>query len=503
MLQPVKNKLKPRAIDSAVVQKDGIASKNLDIEKDRFLDQLNKETTDKKELVSTGYIKKPKSLYFQQRPKNNNAMLSQENRSKEESNMAAEKARKASESKNLNALPLIYLNNPTKAIGDVLSAAGANKSMNFETSEKDRQELAYNTQNPYKSGNEKLKYSLKKGAELVPGAAINLAVAGEGSGVQGALKSFNNVVNPFAGTGILSRRVMPPPAGGLEAEKKANQKIRFFLNEKKYQANELVNKIKKIPNKAKKGEYGLKNLYYNKLEADLKGDIKRTSMFDKNPREAISYANSRLSALSPGRRINEKSLSSDSFPLSVKILEKNKNDFNIIDTGSFNPINDYGRKYKARMFSKDPEFTGNATEYATNKTLEEFNQKISELSAATGKKINNAKIIDGVIHVPNIIAERKGGGVVSRALRLKKPLEFSAAVGGGVAATKALINSNERVKKLERKRDSIQYEMQNSSEKRKLDSIIAISDREDSIGEIEWKKEQEAKKALKQRNNKK
>lgn len=198
MIQPSKYKLKESI---PVTRRDNIPSVPLELKSNRNLAELSRETSDRKKLYSMGRIDNPKSIAYKKNQPKEHSVFSQETRSKEEVERANKAVRDAKSSKMLNALPLIYLKSPDKAIGDVLSVFGANKSMNFDTSEKDRQDLAYNSNNPYKSSREKLDYSIKKGLRKVPAAAVNLLLAGEGTGLKGVAKTLNNAVNPLAGSG--------------------------------------------------------------------------------------------------------------------------------------------------------------------------------------------------------------------------------------------------------------------------------------------------------------
>jgi len=157
--------------------------------------------SDKKQLNSTGEIVNPKSLKFSINPERKRLNFRQDNRSNEELDRVQKAIAEAKGNSYNSARPLIYLNNPNKLVGDVAKAVSPNNKLGFETSEKDREELAYNSANPYKSANEKLNFATKKGLEMVPAAAVNMMLAGEGAGASGALRTINNALNPLAGSG--------------------------------------------------------------------------------------------------------------------------------------------------------------------------------------------------------------------------------------------------------------------------------------------------------------
>jgi hypothetical protein len=159
---------------------------------------------DRAELNSTGQIKNPRSFLNKtnaEKLSGRKTAVDKQKRSVEEMGRVDKSIRDAeNDSKNLTR-PLIYLNNPNKLIGDAAKAIKPDNKLGLETSEKERQALSYNTHSIYKSGREKLAYSLNKGVEMVPGAALNLALAGEGAGASGALRTINNALNPLAGSG--------------------------------------------------------------------------------------------------------------------------------------------------------------------------------------------------------------------------------------------------------------------------------------------------------------
>ena len=168
------------------------------------------QAIDKAELNRTGSIASPKSAFNKQVASNfegKKTVLSKQTRSIEEMARVARSITAAKSDSKHAAKPLIYLDNPDKLIGDALGAVAPNNKLGFPNSKKEREDLAYNTHNPYKSQSEKINYSFKKGLEHVPGAVANLALAGEGAGVSGVLRTLNNSVNPLAGSGGAIKRV--------------------------------------------------------------------------------------------------------------------------------------------------------------------------------------------------------------------------------------------------------------------------------------------------------
>lgn len=170
-------------------------------------EQVN-QATDRKQLHATGRIDNPQSYQAQQNAKKIvQPLLKQETRSKEEMGRVSKSVTAAKADAKHGAKPLIYLDNPDKLLGDAFGAIAPNNKFGFPTSKAEREDLAYNTHNPYKSPSEKLNYSFKKGVDHVPGALANLLMAGEGAGMSGALKTMNNAVNPLAGSGGSIKRL--------------------------------------------------------------------------------------------------------------------------------------------------------------------------------------------------------------------------------------------------------------------------------------------------------
>lgn len=176
---------------------------------------------DKKELITTGQIRTPRSIQYIKNIKPQ-ADIKQDYISAEQRNAP------------LNPLqrPLIYLANPEKVLGD-LGVPG------METSELDRQAVVANRLNPYQSGIERLKNKAKLGLGYVPRAALNTAMAAafmpEGSG---ALGLINETLNPLAGiTKNISEDVLQKVTYGVDnlggiPKKSTLEKTVHFLDEK-------------------------------------------------------------------------------------------------------------------------------------------------------------------------------------------------------------------------------------------------------------------------------
>ena len=189
--------------ETALIKRDGTAidKPNLKLKNNLVLRELSREASDKNKLFTTGRIDNPQSIAYKNRQPKQQPTISQETRSLEEMNRVKKAVQDAKGDNRVSSLPLIYANSPEKAVGDVLSLVDANDSMKFPTSDYDRQALAYNANNPYKTKIEKVNFALSKGLELVPGAATNVLLAAQGKGASGLMRTINNAVNPLAGSG--------------------------------------------------------------------------------------------------------------------------------------------------------------------------------------------------------------------------------------------------------------------------------------------------------------
>ncbi len=166
-------------------------------DKSKLLNEFILEQKDKEELQSTGKIKNPRSIHYQdaaQKLKDKQTTVSQDNltpKQREEYSNAMEKVH--NEPLGVGDRPLIYLANPGKILGDI-----GIKGM--PTSEEDRQKINLNRYNPVQSGREQFKNNLEMGLGYVPKATANLALgaafAPESAGMRGIL---NETLNPLAG----------------------------------------------------------------------------------------------------------------------------------------------------------------------------------------------------------------------------------------------------------------------------------------------------------------
>lgn len=298
--------------------------------------ETKNQAIDRAELNRTGRIVSPKSAVN----KNNAASLvsrhsyvDKETRSKEEMAQVSRAIDKAKGDAKHGAKPLIYLDNPDKLLGDLSKAVAPNNKFGFSTSEKERQELSYNTHNPYKSPNAKLNFSTRKGLEHVPGAVLNLAMAGEGAGASGMLRTLNNAVNPLAGSGqtlIRLKHAVNRGIGGRLTEAAARHEIKrtgaaVGTGLAKDEAKEIV-----LDKSGEKAVGKFDNLNFNLKESNISKDAKAFKLEKATPfRRTIEY---------PHSLKNDK----------VSAIDYIKNHFESPDTKermvkSLNPVNPYER----------------------------------------------------------------------------------------------------------------------------------------------------------------
>jgi predicted GNAT family acetyltransferase len=189
-----KVKIKDERLES-ITEPDNFSKKE---NKDLTLNQLMLERKDRQEFEKKGTLKNPRSLAYKNKVKELQSRMTTVSQDKltpqqrREYSDAMDKVQ--NEPLKAGDMPLIYLADPDKIIGD-LGVKG------FNTSEEDRQKINLNRYNPAQSGYEKFKNNLEMGIGYVPEASLNLAMgaafAPQSAGVRGIL---NETLNPLAGS---------------------------------------------------------------------------------------------------------------------------------------------------------------------------------------------------------------------------------------------------------------------------------------------------------------
>ena len=126
----------------------------------------------KKPLQSYAEAMKGKPTY-----KGNNATLSTDRRFETQREQEAKRSQAEYDDQLGLELPLYYMANPSKAIGDLKSLLNPMFTSDDETSKGFRKEVMANRYNPNQTSNKRLVNHIKKGLKLTPEAAANVATA--------------------------------------------------------------------------------------------------------------------------------------------------------------------------------------------------------------------------------------------------------------------------------------------------------------------------------------
>lgn len=196
---------------------------------------IDKTSVSKKDLLTIEKINKAKEYkkkvdeeYYQKQK----TEIVQDNRS-EKAKKIDQKAMDKATSKELTLeLPLLYLSNPEKFLGDALNSIGWKN--NFDTTEEDREKIMLNRYNPYQSSEKRFETHLGYGLEEVPSATINTALSLFPYGRLTGKKATPNITGKKATSSIAGKEATSsiagntalslPPYGGLTG-KEAISKI--------------------------------------------------------------------------------------------------------------------------------------------------------------------------------------------------------------------------------------------------------------------------------------
>lgn len=150
-----------------------------------------------------------------------------------------------------------------------------------------------------------------------------------------------------------------------------------------------------------------KSIFHNLLQKNLPGDVTGMVLRTSDPKAALREIYAVARDIPKGRQFAVRSLSTDSYPVVTAMAGKNRKSFNVFTDNTFSPLNDWGNKGTVGTSLQRGDMD-------INQTLDFINSKISNLNSALGRnKIPNAKIVDGQLYVPNIIARKKGAGLQS------------------------------------------------------------------------------------------
>lgn len=162
-----------------------------------------------------------------------------------------------------------------------------------------------------------------------------------------------------------------------------------------------------------RGALNPKSLYYNQFMNLLPGDKIGGHRLFGNAEKGFREAMKKAAEVNPGRMFGEPNLSSDSFLLLLAQLRRKAKDVNIIHTGNFLPLNNYGNKSRSLLTAAKNSQEGQES------ILKYINEHIDKLNKETESKIPQAKIIDRKVHIPYILAERKGATLTDKLQRNK------------------------------------------------------------------------------------
>lgn len=176
------------------------------------------------------------------------------------------------------------------------------------------------------------------------------------------------------------------------------------------------------------GSLNPKSIFYN-LQKELPGDSWHHAFFSMTPKEVSEKVNGIIGSIPKGKQFRESSLSTDSFRLLTPQMGKMTKDYDIIATGKFNKLNDYGRKGN-ELRALHGEEKGN------KEVIDLLSAYTNRLSNNLGKKIPSPKIINNQVYIPEIIAQKKGGSLTTHLAR-NKPLIKAIGAAGAVAGAEA------------------------------------------------------------------
>lgn len=213
--------------------------------------------------------------------------------------------------------------------------------------------------------------------------------------------------------------------------------------------NKVIREIGKLRYDIKRGSFHPKSLY-NMFQDNLPGDQIGFHQMFGSADYGFKQSMIKAASLPKGRRFAESSLSSDSYPLLLANLRRQGDRVKVKHTGEFNMLNPFGK------------MTNNNN--TINKQLEILRAH-EDKAIKDGLNIPYSKIIDGRIHVPYIIAEKRGATLLDNIKRHKKIGTIGSALGLITAAELAMSTNKPREQQYKNQL-SFKKEIENNLKKR-------------------------------------
>lgn len=242
--------------------------------------------------------------------------------------------------------------------------------------------------------------------------------------------------NPHSSVGDYTS--FAPPTKGVVLSASLPKRPREYLSKVLEFKDKLV---RAVAEGRQTNAFNPKSIYYN-TKNKLPGDSDHHEFFNITPSQVSERVDGVIQGIPKGGRFSESSLSSDSFRLLTPKLGATK-EFNIINTGKLQALNGHGKKGEElrRMYGSSE---------GSQKTAELMNSYIERLERSTGKKITRAKVMDGQVYVPQLIAQKKGGSTLNTLARSKNQLALAAspavgtAIGVAVSTVKDVLNKKQQ-----------------------------------------------------------